>query len=70
MSAFGSFPRGGGSEVRVTRNTFKGVERVDLRLYYVKADGELSPTVRGVSFLPEEVSDLLAALKAAVEVTE
>ena len=58
------FPRGGGSEVRVTVNEFKGVTRADLRVYYQKADGTLSPTQKGVGFALDELPDLIAALSS------
>lgn len=62
-----TFPRGGASELRVTVDEYKGVTRVDCRIYYLRADGTLAPTQKGVAFRLEEVPDLLAAL-SSVEV--
>jgi len=57
-----TFPRGAASEVRVTVNEYKGVTRVDCRVYYLRADGTLAPTQKGVAFKLDEVPDLIEAL--------
>jgi len=57
-----TFPRGAGTEVRVTLDEYKGVTRVDCRIYYCKADGTIGPTQKGVAFRLEEMPELLDVL--------
>lgn len=51
------------SDVRVSRSTFKGVDRIDVRTF-VDIDGERRPTKKGVSIPLDRVPDLIDALRA------
>lgn len=51
------------TDTRVTRSSFKGIERVDIRLY-ADVNGERRPTRKGVSIPIERVPDLITALQA------
>jgi|TARA_B100000315_G_C14523659_1_gene562766 hypothetical protein len=54
--------RGGGTEVRLTRAPFNGIDKVDLRLWI--ADGK--PTRKGVQFNVDDVPQLIGALKESI----
>lgn len=51
------------SDTRVTRSTFKGVDRIDIR-QFIDIKGERRPTKKGVSIPLDRVPDLIAALQA------
>jgi hypothetical protein len=51
------------ADIRVTRSTFKDVDRIDIR-NYLDIDGERRPTKKGVSIPLDRVPDLIAALQA------
>ena len=50
--------------VRVSLSTFKGVDRVDIRNYYVdRKSGELLPTRKGISIPVEKVDALVKRIR-------
>jgi len=48
----------------ISRNTYKEIELVDIRTFFKKEDGELSPTKKGVSIRLELLDELIASLSA------
>ncbi|HUG00645.1 MAG TPA: transcriptional coactivator p15/PC4 family protein [Longimicrobiales bacterium] len=60
-----TLPLGRGGELRVTRSTFRGAERIDVRMYVPYQDGELGPTRKGVSVRVEDLPRLRDALQRA-----
>jgi hypothetical protein len=51
----------------VSETEYKGNKYVDVRVFYKDTDGSLKPTRKGVSFRPEQVGELVAALSAFVD---
>lgn len=71
MTLVGAVPTSDRSEVRVMRGLWDGREVVDLRVWVRPIEGgEHRPTPRGVRILPDQVPELLAALKKAGEPNE
>jgi len=58
-------PTGKASEIRVTRSEWKGVERIDIRKYYLTDDPqeEMKPTHKGISLTVDQAEKVLEALK-------
>lgn len=58
------------SPVVVSRSTYRGTERLDIRRYYYTQSGELKPTRKGVSLTLEDglaaqaVAELVKLLEA------
>ena len=54
--------------LRLSRSEFKGVERIDVRHFYLDKDsGEFKPTKKGVSIPIEKIPALIKRLKAISE---
>ena len=54
--------------VRVSLSTFKDVDRVDIRNYYVdRKSGELLPTRKGISIPVEKVDALVKRIRRIAE---
>lgn len=53
---------------RIETTRFKGGEYLDLRAYYEpdKGSGEWRPTKKGITFRPDELPQLAAAVAAAI----
>lgn len=51
------------SDTRVTRSTFKGVDRIDIRTF-MDISGERRPTKKGVSIPLDRLPYLIAALQS------
>ncbi len=51
--------------IMVTIEDQKGAKLVDLRVYQIINDGELSPTPEGISLLPENLNAVVELLKDA-----
>jgi hypothetical protein len=49
----------------VTIDDHKGAKVVDLRVYQIINDGELSPTPEGISLVPENLNAVVELLKDA-----
>lgn len=60
-----TFPRTETTEVHLSLSSFKGRTMLDLRLYYLGPGCEWLPTRKGCTIRPEELADLIAALKQA-----
>ena len=61
---FGTVEKGPFECIRAARSSYKGHEYLELRVYYEDRDGEMKPTKRGVTFHPEALPELIAALQA------
>lgn len=48
--------------IRVTKETFKGHELVDIRKYF-RADDDFKPTTKGIALHPEILPELIKTLK-------
>ena len=53
--------------IRISLESFKGRDYVDLRIYYQDDAGEWKPTKKGVTIAPDKVDDAIEHLKAAKE---
>ena len=51
-------------ELRFTKQTFKGHDRYDVRLWFRNDEGEWRPTKRGVSLHPEIMDEAANAISA------
>ena len=60
-AVFGRFPRGGGSELRISRNVYNGSDLIDLRLWLSNG----TPTRRGVTVDVQDVDAVIGGLRAA-----
>ena len=60
-AVFGRFPRGGGSELRISRNVYSGSDIIDLRLWLSNG----TPTRRGVTVDVQDVDAVIGGLRAA-----
>lgn len=49
--------------IRISLNEFKGIEYVDIRLYFKNDSGDYLPTKKGVTFNPEVIDEVIEGLK-------
>ncbi len=61
----GKIARNSKHRIMVTIEDQKGAKVVDLRVYQIVNDGELSPTPEGISLLPENLNAIVELLKDA-----
>ncbi len=61
----GKIARNSKHRIMVTIEDQKGAKIVDLRVYQIMNDGELSPTPEGISLLPENLNAVVELLKDA-----
>lgn len=60
-------PRSATEEIQVSINEYRGKKYLDLRVYYTTDDGlNWNPTKKGVTFSPEKLGDLKAAIEKAM----
>jgi hypothetical protein len=69
MRALLDMPRPKGERLRLTVQGFRGSPRIDLRLWYVDANGDLRAGAKGVTVPHEAVTDLIEALGTAKQLT-
>lgn len=69
MKALFDLPRPMGERLRLTVQPYRGAPRIDLRLWYVDASGELQPGKKGMTVPTDAVADLVTALSAAKQLT-
>ena len=65
-----SFEKNALEEVRVSLTEFKGHQLIDLRVYYLSADGESRPTKKGLALsigLYHELKESLAKLEQVLK---
>lgn len=55
---------GRGDSIRIERGTFKGHDFISLRLWFEEG-GQMHPTKKGISFKPDLLPDVIAALQKA-----
>jgi len=54
-------------EIQIAINEYKGKQYLDLRVYYTTDDGlNWNPTKKGVTFSPDKLVDLKAAIETAM----
>ncbi|UCH85328.1 MAG: transcriptional coactivator p15/PC4 family protein [Candidatus Latescibacterota bacterium] len=51
------------NELRVTLSDFTGAPRLDIRQWFLRPDGNFTPTGKGVSLATEEISEFLHILR-------
>lgn len=62
-----TIPRSATEEVQIAINEYRGKKYLDLRVYYTTDDGmNWSPTKKGVTFSPDRLGDLKAAIEQAM----
>ena len=60
-------PRSATEEIQIAINEYRGKKYLDLRVYFTTDDGlNWSPTKKGVTFSPEKLADLKAAVEKAM----
>ncbi len=53
------------NKIRVSITEFKGNNYIDLRVYYEDDAGEYKPTKKGVTFRPDQISQVMDGLLQA-----
>ena len=61
----GDIERSASETIRIAVEDYKGVKRLDIRIYYKDSEGELKPTKKGVPFKPEDIDSLLEYISEA-----
>ena len=61
----GKIARNSRHRILVTIEDQKGAKAIDLRVYQILNDGELTPTPEGISLMPENLSAVVELLKEA-----
>lgn len=51
--------------IRVSRESFKNRDYLDIRIYFQNDEGEWKPTKKGVTLSPEKIDELIDILKSA-----
>lgn len=67
MIDLGTIQKNSREEIRLTVETFKGIELVNFRVWYRDTDGEYRPGRQGLAFRLELLGDVLDALSEARE---
>lgn len=65
MMDLGTIRKGNREEIRFTVGTYKGVEIVNIRVWFLGNDGEYHPGKQGLAFRLEMLGEVLAALGKA-----
>lgn len=65
MIELGTIRKNAREEIRFTVETFKGVEIVNARVWYLHASGEYRPGRQGIAFRLELLGEVLDALGKA-----
>ena len=61
----GEIERSDSETIRITVEEYKGVKRLDIRIYYKDSEGELKPTKKGVPFKLEDIDKLSGLVSEA-----
>ncbi len=69
MKTLFDLPRPKGERLRLTVQEFRRSPRIDLRLWYVDASGDLKPGAKGMTVPADAIPDLVAALGTAKQLT-
>lgn len=62
--------RGDSERLRVTVSEYRGRTLVDLRVWYSTDSGEFKPGRAGVSLRPEQVGEVMRALRLAAQAVD
>ena len=62
--------RSDSERLRVTVSEYRGRSLVDLRVWYATSDGEFKPGRAGVSLRPEQVGEVMQALRLAAQAAD
>ncbi len=55
-------------KIRVTSETYKGHDFIDIRVYYQEeAEDDYKPSKKGIAIAPDKIGELIALLKKAQE---
>ncbi|WP_051294331.1 transcriptional coactivator p15/PC4 family protein [Gemmobacter nectariphilus] len=65
MMDLGTIRKNSREEIRFTVETYKGVEIVNARVWYLDTDGEYRPGKQGLAFRLDLLGEVLAALGKA-----
>ncbi|MCX7991633.1 MAG: transcriptional coactivator p15/PC4 family protein [Proteobacteria bacterium] len=49
--------------IRVSKESFKGKEYLDIRIYFINDEGEWKPTKKGVTLSPDKAEELIEILQ-------
>lgn len=63
----GTFAKSCREEIRLTLDTFKGVELVNIRVWYRSDDGDYRPSKKGVAFKLDLLPHVIEALRKALK---
>lgn len=69
-TCFLNLRRSDSERLRVTVDEYRGRTLIDLRIWYCTESGEWKPGRAGVSLRPEQVSEVLQALRLAVQAAD
>ncbi len=50
-------------KIRVSKESYKGHDFIDVRVYYEDDNGEWRPTKKGIAISPDKVDELINLLK-------
>jgi len=64
------FVKNSRESIVVSKNEYMGNELIDIRTFFTNAEGELSPTKKGVTIRVEKFNDFLNTLSAFAQATE
>ncbi len=67
MAEFARIPKNKREEIRISRETFKGTDLVNVRVFFDAGEGEMRPGKQGVAFRTSLLPDVLDALTKASE---
>jgi hypothetical protein len=63
----GEIERNATERVRISTESYKGRDYLDVRIYYQDNNGEWKPTKKGVTISPEKIDELSELVKKASE---
>ena len=61
----GEIERNPTERLRISTESFKGRDYIDLRIYYEADGGEWKPTKKGVTIAPDKVDEVIELLSKA-----
>jgi hypothetical protein len=61
----GEIERNPTERLRISTESFKGRDYIDLRIYYEADEGEWKPTKKGVTIAPDKVDEVIELLGKA-----
>ncbi len=64
------FVKNSRESIVVSKNEYMGNELIDIRTFFTNAEGELSPTKKGVTIRAEKFNDFLNTLSSFAQAVE